>query len=248
MPSQRDTAIEGLRRESDAIRRRLAEEVTGGTDADGGLQHLVGWHELVARLAELEPSAQRTVRVLQPVYHWDPEDPGVELTQAASDRGVQTVLITRAATVQTHPLLPSIFPATRLAPVFLRAMVVDEQRALIGGEDTIEGERTAWYTTRPTLVEALLELWEHTLPLSEPILPDGTPPPLTRRQLDVARLIAVGEKDSSIARRLDASPRTVEREVRVILRVLGARSRTEAVLLMRGRGINGGQAAQRGTP
>jgi len=43
-----------------------------------------------------------------------------------------------------------------------------------------------------------------------------------------------------IARQLTLSPRTVEREVSAILGVLGAGSRAEAVLLMRGRGVNGG--------
>ena len=37
------------------------------------------------------------------------------------------------------------------------------------------------------------------------------------------------------------SVRSVERDVHAILTELGARSRTEAVLLMRGRGVNGGQ-------
>jgi len=55
----------------------------------------------------------------------------------------------------------------------------------------------------------------------------------------VACLLALGEKDQTIARRLGLSGRTVEREVRVVLQALGARGRTEAVMLMRGRGING---------
>jgi DNA-binding NarL/FixJ family response regulator len=78
------------------------------------------------------------------------------------------------------------------------------------------------------------------VPLCAPILPLGARPPLTERQLDVARLLCVGEKDTVIARQLTLSPRTVEREVSAILAALGAGSRAEAVLLMRGRGVNGG--------
>ena len=233
--------VEVLRTLADDLRDRLRAEVRQGVGAANGLRHLVGWRELVAQLAKMEPSARRTVYVLQPRYFYDPEDPGVELTRAALERGVVTRLITRPASLQMHPLLPSIFPATRLGPVFLRAMVVDEQRAVIEGEDTVDGDRTAWFTTRPDLVDAVLDIWHHTLPLTTPILPPGTPPPLSQRQLDVARLIAVGEKDAAIARRLDMSARTVERDVHAILQELGARSRTEAVLLMRGRGVNGGR-------
>jgi DNA-binding NarL/FixJ family response regulator len=52
--------------------------------------------------------------------------------------------------------------------------------------------------------------------------------------------MCVGAKDQSIARALGTSPRTVERDIRTVLSELGASSRTEAVLLMRGRGVNGG--------
>ena len=52
--------------------------------------------------------------------------------------------------------------------------------------------------------------------------------------------MCVGERDKAIAQTLNLSLRTVEREVHRILEVLGAGGRTEAVLLMRGRGVNGG--------
>lgn len=191
-------------------------------------------------MRRMEPSATHAAWVLQPRYFYDPEDPGVALTRAARDRGVETLLITRPATVRTHPLLPSIFPNTRLGPVFLRAMVVDGARVIVEGPDTADGDRTAWYTTRPEVLEAVLELWHDTYALSHPILPPGHSPPLSERQLEVARLLCVGDKDQAIARALGTSPRTVERDVRTVLSVLGASSRTEAVLLMRGRGVNGG--------
>lgn len=227
-----------LRARADAVREMLASAVRQGPARD--LRHLVGLRQLVAQLQEMEPTAERSAWVMQPLYFYDPEDPGVELTHAALARGVQTLLVTRPSTVQTHPLLPSIFPTTRLAPVFLRAMVVDERRLIVEGPDTAEGVRTAWYTTRADILGAVLDCWHRTLRLSTPILPPGRQPPLSRRQLEVARLIAVGEKDVSIARLLNMSARTVERDVHTILNELGAGSRTEAVLVMRGRYVNSG--------
>lgn len=229
-----------LRSRADAVREMLA---AGAREGRPDLRLAVGLAGLVTELRRLEPTAERSAWVLQPRYYYDPEDPGVELTHTAAARGVQTLLMTRPATVKTHPLLSSIFPTTRLAPVFLRAMVVDERRVLVGGPDTAAGERTAWYTTRHDVLDAVLDIWHRTLALSTPILSPGTQPPLSRRQLEVARLIAVGEKDVSIARLLDMSARTVERDVRAILTELGARGRTEAVLLMRGRGVNGGSVS-----
>lgn len=220
------------------VLRETAETDTGVRS--GELRHLVGVHELVEQLARMEPTAERSVWVMQPLYFYDPEDPGVELTHSALARGVQTLLVTSPASLHVHPLLPSVFPSSRLAPVFLRAMVVDENRAIVGGEPSADGERTSWLTTRPAVVEAVLEVWHRTMVVSRPVLKPGMQPPLSRRQLQVARLLAVGEKDVSIARRLDMSHRTVEREVRALLEELRARNRTEAVLMMRGRGVNGG--------
>jgi len=234
--------VNDLRTRADGVREMVAAEAHGGPGR--GLRHLVGLHQLVAQLQRMEPSAERSAWVMQPHYFYDPEDPGVELAHSALARGVQTLLVTRPATLRTHPLLPSIFPTTRLAPVFLRAMVVDEARLIVEGPDTAEGDRTAWYTTRADILAAVLDIWHRTLSLSSPVLPPGTQPPLSRRQLEVARLLAVGEKDVSIARLLRKSARTVERDVRAVLRELRAGSRTEAVLVMRGRGVNGGQPVQ----
>ncbi len=51
---------------------------------------------------------------------------------------------------------------------------------------------------------------------------------LTRRELEILRLVAVGRTNREIARDLVLSPRTVEMHVRNMLAKLGCRSRTEA--------------------
>lgn len=226
-----------LRARSTMLLDRLA--ATDG-DRSGTVQHLVGLAAMVVQLKRIAPAATATAWVMQPQYAYDPEDPGVALTRAARLRGVETRLITRPATVNTHPLLSSIFPRTLLGPVFLRALVIDGRQALIGGPDDVSGQRTSWYTTVPDIVDAVTDLWHATLPLCEPILPPGATPPLTDRQLEVARLLCVGHEDHEIADLLGLSALTVELEVKVLLEELQVRNRTEAVLTMRGRGINGG--------
>ena len=52
--------------------------------------------------------------------------------------------------------------------------------------------------------------------------------PSERRELEVARLVAVGRTDREIARDLFLSPRTVDMHLRNILRKLDCRSRVEA--------------------
>lgn len=51
---------------------------------------------------------------------------------------------------------------------------------------------------------------------------------LSRRELEVMRLVAVGRTNREIARELFLSPRTVDMHVRNILGKLGCHTRTEA--------------------
>ncbi|HEX9351400.1 MAG TPA: LuxR C-terminal-related transcriptional regulator [Gaiellaceae bacterium] len=53
-------------------------------------------------------------------------------------------------------------------------------------------------------------------------------PSLTRRQLEVLRLVAVGRTNREVARELFLSPRTIDMHVRNVLGKLDCRSRTEA--------------------
>ncbi len=201
---------------------------------------LVGLAARNTELRRLAPHVRRQVLVLQTDYAYDPEDPGLDLSRRLGMRGVAVQLLTRPTTPRTHPLLSSIYPNTLLGPVFVRAMVIDDHTAMISGPDDAFGNRVVWCTHDRAVVAEMLEIWDETLPLARPLLEPGEEPPLTERQLAVARLLCIGEKDKAIARLLDLSPRTVEREVSTLLRVLGVGSRTEAVLEMRGRGVNSG--------
>jgi len=53
---------------------------------------------------------------------------------------------------------------------------------------------------------------------------------LSRRELEVLRLVAVGRTNPEIAQELVISPRTVDMHVRNLLRKLDCRSRIEAAL------------------
>jgi DNA-binding CsgD family transcriptional regulator len=229
--------VTALRRQSAEILRLLGERAA---EKAPGLRAIVGAPALGVELVRLQPTAEVSARVFQPQYGYDPEDPGVPLTREARARGVETELITRPSTVATNPLLSSIFPNTLVGPCFLRALVVDGHQAVVGGPDDADGNRVSWFTEISELVAAVNDLWRATVPLCTPILGDDESPPLTERQLEVARLICLGEKDDAIARAVSVSVRTIEREVATVLAVLDARSRAEAVLAMRGRGVNSG--------
>jgi DNA-binding NarL/FixJ family response regulator len=60
---------------------------------------------------------------------------------------------------------------------------------------------------------------------------------LTARELDVLRLLAVGHQNAEIAAELCVCVKTVESHVSSVLQKLGVRSRTEAALEARERGL-----------
>jgi pimeloyl-ACP methyl ester carboxylesterase len=66
---------------------------------------------------------------------------------------------------------------------------------------------------------------------------------LTPRQCEVLRLVAAGYPDKAVARELRLSPRTVEMHVASAMKLLGARSRTEAVVQAREQGLLGAPRA-----
>ena len=59
--------------------------------------------------------------------------------------------------------------------------------------------------------------------------PNGTAAPLTRREIEILRLVAQGAPTKTVAERLHLSPATVRNHVQNILGKLGAHNRLEAV-------------------
>jgi DNA-binding CsgD family transcriptional regulator len=60
---------------------------------------------------------------------------------------------------------------------------------------------------------------------------------VSERELQVLRLIAAGQSNKEIARRLEVSPNTVKTHVAKVFEKLGAKRRTEAILRARELGV-----------
>jgi DNA-binding CsgD family transcriptional regulator len=110
--------------------------------------------------------------------------------------------------------------------------------AVAGDREAAVGFVTAAYRTarrlgaRPLATRCALQLQEWGEPVEDRLgrraAGDAERGGLTRRELDVLRLVAVGRTNRDVAGALYLSPRTVDMHVRNLLAKLGCRSRTEA--------------------
>ncbi|MBL8173687.1 MAG: response regulator transcription factor [Bryobacterales bacterium] len=93
--------------------------------------------------------------------------------------------------------------------------------------DAIRAVAAGHTMIRPAVTERVERMVDSAPPQFEAsILPD----PLTRRELEVLRLMAGGFSNREIAESLDAGEGTVKNHISVILSKLGVRDRTRAVL------------------
>lgn len=220
-----------------AIRGRIHAAARPESPPTPGLSIFgVGQSDVMRGLAELERRTRTSVWSIQPRLSFDPENPAFELEDRSRARGVHMQTITPRRVLRLNPLLTSLAPNIRIGPALLTCTIVDRRVAIIEGPETIDGDTTAWSATSGPFLRDALDLWEATFAESTPALADGTPPPLNGRQVAVARSVCLGRTDATIARQLSISDRTVARDVAVILELTSARSRSEAILNMLGRG------------
>ena len=193
-----------------------------------------GIEQIDAGLAALEPRARSSVWTMQPLLFWDPRNRMIAIDEQTRQRGVDMRFITGERSAATYPLITSEMPHVRFGPAPAQFILVDGTTAVVGGPHGVDAYPTAWLTTRDDLVSVARALWDGALPQSRPGLAAGTEPLFTRRQCLVARRMVLGVKDAAIARELGGSVRTVAAEVSALLDGLGAGSRAEAGLLLRG--------------
>ncbi|MGL5810756.1 MAG: LuxR C-terminal-related transcriptional regulator [Nocardioides sp.] len=222
---------------SRTLRDLIDDRVMGGPSPSMRLLGR-GMGEISRGLTKLERQARRSIWNMQPTLYYDPEDHVRELNRRSRRRGLDLQTRVPARVITQHPLLPSLSPGLRVAPVQHRVMIVDATTLVTDGPWTPSGDPTAWIFDDPAVVGPALDLWEAAEKLSRPVESPAGGRLLSERQLDIAAAMCLGMKDSAIARHCDSSQRTVEREIASIVDYLGARGRAEAILTMLGRGRN----------
>lgn len=210
------------------ILARTLDVVAGSPDR--GFQLLGRGEAAIATgLTRLESRTHRSVRNMQRRVPFNPRNGLLELNGRSERRGLRLELIVAPSALRSNPLLTSLHPTVRTAPVALPMLLLDDRLAVVPGPFDSNGDATAWLMGDAALLEQGRSLWFQTLALSTPSLADQDEPPLTTRQCLTACMLIEGAKDSQIARRLDVSLRTVAGDVDAVARVLQASCRADVI-------------------
>lgn len=157
-----------------------------------------------------------------------------DANMAAQDRGVQWVSV--FDTGSTHREAKAFISSVPSAPYYFAAApeqfkLVDDKVAVLNGP-TVHGQSTALAVTDPVALARVRQCWRA---ISRDAIhawaPDEDPlGRLTSRQREIAYLMAEGDADEAIAKRLGISLRTVRYDVAGIIRMFDAQSRFGAGL------------------
>ena len=165
------------------------------------------------------------------------------IREAVTPQVARATLQAASATDVTDQLPRVAAPTLVLHPRDMTQIPLDVARSLAmdlprGRLVVLEGAEPVLFTEDPDeLVRMLVDFFGDGIePAAAPMVVSGAagghamapPAGLSRRELEVLRLVAAGESNSQIARRLGLSTHTVERHVANLYRKIGARGRADA--------------------
>jgi sugar-specific transcriptional regulator TrmB len=243
-----DTAVDLLvaRRETEvaAIRRAaaaLASELPAEHRPEDQLRIVFGKEAVAAQFLQLQQAATAELRVLdRPPYAQDPQQPNpaehTVLSRGVRVRGIYApeALEVPGALALLHEAMVSGEEARLYADVPLKLAIADHTTAILPFTGQTSGMiDSALVVYAPTLLDALVKLFDLLWQVAEPVLP-----PTGDGQDDrLLSLLSAGLKDEAIARQLGISLRTVHRRTSELSASLGARTRFQAGVLAERRGL-----------
>lgn len=244
-----DTAVEVLvaRRETEIadIRRaatRLAAELPAEHEhrPEDQLRIVVGKEAVAAQFLQLQQAATEDLRVLdRPPYAQDPAEPNpAEQTLLARGVRVRGVYAPEALEIPgALELMREAVANGEEARVYvdvpLKLAVADRTVAILPfSSKTSVMIDSALVVYAPTLLDALVKLFDLLWQVAEPVLPQAE-----TADDRLLSLLAAGLKDEAIARQLGVSLRTVHRRTSELSTALGARTRFQAGVLAARRGL-----------
>jgi DNA-binding CsgD family transcriptional regulator/sugar-specific transcriptional regulator TrmB len=221
-----------------ALAMLVADQAGRRGDSHPSVEELVGVDAVRDKLEQLTKEAKLEVMTFAPGGAHSPAslDASRPLDQHLLDRGVsvRTVYLdsVRNDQVTAHyaQWLTELGGQVRTVPVLpLRMIVVDRTVALVPINPEISTAGAAVLRS-PGAVAAMTALFEQVWGIAAPlgVRPGRDEEGLTPQESAVLRLLAQGETDDVVARKLGVSVRTVRRIASELMAQLGARSRFQA--------------------
>lgn len=213
-----------------AVLDRVLAAQSAGVPDDGLRLFGEGLGTIKDRLPLLERATRRSVYNLQRETLFDPLRREREPNRRSRSKGVHGHLITQP--VDHLALVAACHPETWVGSVHMAGIAVDERIALFPGPPSKRGLPTAWLCTDQDLVATFCGIWEDTQRHAVPIWEFPGIIRLSERQVDIAALLSKGAKDTTIARLIGVSPRTVTSDIGRLLDAFGVSTRWEAGMVI----------------
>jgi DNA-binding NarL/FixJ family response regulator len=180
--------------------------------------------EVVGEAGDGASAVEQAMRLHPDVALFDirlPRVNGIEATRQVRDGAPATAVLILSAYDDDDYVVQALDAGARgyLLKTVRSAELVDAVRRVYRGETVLH----------PDISQRISHLWLHRLDAAASVQ-------LDEHEQDLIRLVARGLHNKEIARELGVSVRTVEGRVRMLLRRLGVKSRTEAVTSAAARG------------
>jgi two-component system, NarL family, nitrate/nitrite response regulator NarL len=188
-----------------------------------GLLH-AGGHDVIARCLNGRDAQDAILAHRPDVAILDvhmPELSGIEVLREARREGWTTKIIILTATTQTGPVMEAV--QLHVDGLIMKGAGGDT--LLLCLQRVLEGTQ---FLDRDAMRQIVATLATPTAPRLD----------LTRREQDVAQLVARGNRNKEIARMLDISEGTVKMHLHNLYDKLNVSSRTELAILMRENGLS----------
>jgi hypothetical protein len=242
--ARRDMEITAIRQAATALLAEMPAEQRHRPEDQ--LRIIIGKEAVAAQFFRLQQSATTDLRVLdRPPYAQDAEEPNLgEQALLASGVRVRGIYAPEAfeipgALEQMQEAVASGEEARIYVDVPLKLAIADRHTAILPFTGKTPGMiDSALVVYAPTLLDALVKLFDLLWQVAEPVLP-----PVEGQEGADDRLLSLltaGLKDEAIARQLGVSLRTVHRRTSELSASLGARTRFQAGVLAERRRLLGG--------
>jgi hypothetical protein len=238
--ARQEEEIASIRRKATALQADLPAEDQHRPEDQ--LRIVFGKEAVAAQFQQLQQVATAELRVLdRPPYAQDPakQSPGEQTLLA---RGVRVRGIYAPEALEQPGALDLMREAVAggeearvYVDVPLKLAIADRSTAILPFTSKTSGMiDSALVIYAPTLLDALVKLFDLLWQVAEPVLPAVETPSEDDRLLS---LLAAGLKDEAIGRQLGVSLRTVHRRTSELSAELGARTRFQAGVLAERRGL-----------